>query len=81
VQGRINQATTFTPEDEGRYRQDFLAGTVFAAGAGIALPENGPGLPPMESMLSRLRARRQADLGPAPQLKTAFELLGSARAR
>ncbi|UNO38697.1 hypothetical protein [Streptomyces sp. MST-110588] len=74
LQGHIDRATEFAPEDEERQRQDFLAGTVPAAGAGIAVPGDGPG-GPLDALFMIFVHEDQRTFGPAPQLKEAFALL------
>ncbi|MFI2790896.1 hypothetical protein [Kitasatospora sp. NPDC018614] len=71
--GRIARAAVFSPADEERQRQDFLAGGVFADGAGVMFPEGyGPGLSPVFVVYVHDDERT---FGPAPQLRTAFDLL------
>ncbi|MDJ0345643.1 hypothetical protein QMK19_25965 [Streptomyces sp. H10-C2] len=76
AQGRLQTAKRFAPGDESRQRQDFLAGTVFAAGAGVAFPEDGPGGPaPLGPLFTVYVHEDERTFGPAPQLREAFALL------
>ncbi|MER7764744.1 hypothetical protein [Streptomyces sp. NPDC097619] len=76
--GRITRAFRYPPEDEGRQRQDFLAGTVLAAGAALLAPgAPGPDRPgPLFTLLVHEDVRTY---GPAPQLRDAFALLDAGR--
>jgi len=75
--GRITQAkfVPATSEELERQRQDFLAGTVFAAGAGVVFPQGEPGPEPMEALFTIYVHDDQRTYGPAPQLRRAFGLL------
>jgi hypothetical protein len=65
-----------TPEETERQQQDFLAGTVFAAGAGHLFPTGGDGTPPMVPVMFVVYVQEdEATFGPAPQLREAFALL------
>jgi hypothetical protein len=60
-----------------RERQDFLAGTVFAAGAGFVAPDARPGdplrrVPPLFTVYVN---EDESTFGPAPQLAEAFRML------
>ncbi|MEV8546970.1 hypothetical protein [Streptomyces sp. NPDC051572] len=72
-QGRIARATMFPPADEERQRQDFLAGGVFAAGAGVLFPD-GDGPVPSPVFVVYVHDDERT-FGPAPQLRTAFDML------
>jgi hypothetical protein len=76
--GQLKSAQFLTsPDDVDRQRQDFLAGTVFAAGAGIVTPDQGPTeqLRPMAPMFTVFVNEDDSTFGPAPQLREAFRLL------
>ncbi|WP_369383051.1 hypothetical protein [Streptomyces sp. cg36] len=75
AQGRLIRSTAFTEADEARQRQDFLAGTVFAAGADVALPQDGPGAMPIGALFVVYVHEDERTFGPAPQLREAFTLL------
>ncbi|MFI6689130.1 hypothetical protein [Streptomyces sp. NPDC050485] len=75
MQGQLIRSTRFEPGDEGRHRQDFLAGTVLAAGAAVVQPENGPGLTPLDALFTVLVHEDERTFGPAPQFAEAFALL------
>lgn len=75
VQGRLTQSKPFDADDIDRQRQDFLAGTVFAAGAGVAFPEEGPGPAPLDALFVVYVHEDERTFGPAPQLRDAFALL------
>jgi hypothetical protein len=68
-----------TPEELDRERQDFIAGTVFAAGAGIMQPTSGISSAPVRTDMPTPFAvflnEDDTTWGPAPQLKEAFKLL------
>jgi hypothetical protein len=72
---QLNEVRTFpgTPEELQRQGQDFMAGTVFAAGAGMAFPD-GPGAP-MPPMFVVYIEEGPATWGPAPQLRQLLALL------
>lgn len=71
---QVTKLGFLTPDDADRERQDFLAGTVFAAGAGVALPDSGPGGAPDPIFTIYVR-EDSSTFGPAPQLREAFRLL------
>ncbi|MBV9024668.1 MAG: hypothetical protein JO362_12955 [Streptomycetaceae bacterium] len=73
-QGRLIRKAPYAPGDEERQRQDFLAGTVFAAGAGVAFPE-GAGQAPMDALFMIYVHEDERTFGPAPQLREAFAML------
>jgi hypothetical protein len=75
--GRIRSSrfvNTATPGEIERQQQDLLAGTVFAAGAGVMMPEGGPPgrLSPMFTVFVN---EDDTTFGPAPQLREAFQVL------
>lgn len=63
-----------TAEEMDRQRQDFLAGTVFAAGAGVVFPQGGVGKPLLPSMFVIYLQDGPETWGPAPQLAKLWEL-------
>jgi hypothetical protein len=76
----VNELTTVkfvpaTDDERGRQQQDFLAGTVFAAGAGVAFPHSGTGIPGLSSMFVVYVEDGPQTWGPAPGLKKLFDLL------
>lgn len=72
VHNQLTNATIFpgTPDEMARHGQDFLAGTVFAAGAGVAFPQGG-GAPLFTVYLND----DDSTWGPAPQLRTLLGLV------
>jgi hypothetical protein len=65
-----------TPEENEKQRQDFLAGTLFAQGAGHMFPTGGDGTPPMvTAVFSVFVAEDDQTFAVAPQLREAFRLL------
>jgi hypothetical protein len=65
-----------TPEEDSRQRQDFLAGTVFAQGAGHMFPTEGDGTPPpVTAVFAVFVAEDDQTFGVAPQLREAFHRL------
>lgn len=75
--GRIKSSryvNTAAPGELERQQQDFLAGTVFAAGAGVVMPEGGP-LGRLSPMFTVFVNEDDTTFGPAPQLREAFRLL------
>lgn len=75
--GRLTSNRAFDIGDTDRERQEFLAGTVFAAGAGVALPDRGPDgqLPELPPLFTVFVNEDASTFGPAPQLREAFRLL------
>ena len=75
--GRLTWQRPLNAADADRERQDFLAGTVFAAGAGVTLPGPGPAgkLPEPPPLFMIFVAEDASTFGPAPQLREAFRLL------
>ena len=67
--------TPFTPEDEARHRQDFLAGTVFVAAAGIMAPDDGTGAGSPDPVLVLEVHEDERTFAVVPQLREAFALL------
>jgi hypothetical protein len=63
-----------TQQEMDRQRQDFLAGTVFAAGAGVVFPQGGTGKPLLRSMFTIYLQDGPETYGPAPQLAKLWEL-------
>ncbi|MET9437176.1 hypothetical protein [Streptomyces sp. NPDC006551] len=72
--------TSFTPEDEARHRQDFLAGTVFVAAAGIMSAGDGPGLETLDPLFVVYVHEDERTFGVIPQLREAFAILDEAGA-
>jgi hypothetical protein len=71
-QGQRTQKTT-PAERLGAENQDFIAGTIFAAGAAAIRPEGpDPDLPPLFVILLE-----EKNISPAPELKNLFALLDS----
>lgn len=64
-----------TPEENEKQRQDFLAGTVFAQGAGHMFPTGGEGTPMVTAVFFVLVAEDDQTFAVAPQLREAFRLL------
>ncbi|MEV4947778.1 hypothetical protein [Streptomyces sp. NPDC053755] len=74
------RTTSFTPEDEARHRQDFLAGTVFVAAAGTMAAGVGAVLEPLDPLFVVYVHEDERTFGAAPQLREAFALLDRAGA-
>jgi hypothetical protein len=74
---KLSQFKTFTPGDEDRQRQDFLAGAVFAVGAGIIGAAPPPGqTQPVDPVFVVFVRDDERTYGPAPQLRGgAFAML------
>jgi hypothetical protein len=73
---KLSQLKAFAPGDEDRQRQDFLAGTVFAAGAGIIGAAPSPGqTAPVDPVFVVFVHDDERTYGPAPQLREAFAML------
>lgn len=64
-----------TPEETERQGQDFLAGTVFAAGAGHLFPTGGDGPPKVSALFAVFVTEDEQTFGPAPVVREAFALL------
>lgn len=75
--GRLTSNRAFDIADTDRERQDFLAGTVFAVGAGVALLDRGPDgqLPELPPLFTVFVNEDASTFGPAPQLREVFRLL------
>jgi hypothetical protein len=73
--GRFNDAREVAPERVDAEVQDFLAGSVFAAGAALLQPDDAPGPagpPPLFTVMVHEDARTY---GPAPVLRRLFDAL------
>ncbi|MBC3840619.1 hypothetical protein GXW82_11160 [Streptacidiphilus sp. 4-A2] len=72
----LNRAEVFSDHEQyDRMRQDYLAGTVLAAGAGVALPTSGLGAPLLPGMFTVYINDDDSTYGPAPQLRTLLDLV------
>ncbi|MFF1712136.1 hypothetical protein [Streptomyces sp. NPDC058268] len=71
-QGRVRRAAVFATADEDRQVQDFTAGTIFADGAAMLVPDGDTSLGPVFVLFV---PDDEHTYGPAPQLREAFTLL------
>ncbi|MEU9802003.1 hypothetical protein [Streptomyces sp. NPDC051000] len=75
-QRRAIRTPTFAPHDEERQRQEFLTGTVPAAGACVILPVGGAAdADTLPSLFVITVHEDERTYGPAPELREAFALL------
>ncbi|MFJ9077294.1 hypothetical protein ACIRO3_18950 [Streptomyces sp. NPDC102278] len=73
---RAIRTPTFAPHDEERQRQEFLTGTVPAAGACVILPVGGAAdADTLPSLFVITVHEDERTYGPAPELREAFALL------